>query len=79
MQSKDKRSPFKSKRVGIKKALWINEHLRREMHKRDFLKTQYCPLHIARLRSLAAIFLMLKNRKISVGRWNPFASLMLLL
>ena len=32
------------------------------------LKTQYCPLRIARLRSLAAIFLMLKNRKISVGR-----------
>ena len=32
------------------------------------LKTQYCPLLIARLRSLAAIFLMLKNRKISVGR-----------
>ena len=27
------------------------------------LKTQYCPLRIARLRSLAAIFLMLKNRK----------------
>ena len=28
-----------------------------------------------RLLSLAAIFLMLKNRKISVARWNPFASL----
>ena len=32
------------------------------------LKTQYFPLRIARLRSLAAIFLMLKNRKISVAR-----------
>ena len=27
----------------------------------QYLKTQYCPLRIARLRSLAAIFLMLKN------------------
>ena len=30
------------------------------------LKIQYCPLCIARLRSLAAIFLVLKYRKISV-------------
>ena len=31
-------APLKSKRVGNKKALWITDHLRREMHKRDFLK-----------------------------------------
>ena len=38
MQSIDKHAPLKSKRVGNKKALWITDHLRREMHKRDFLK-----------------------------------------
>ena len=38
MQSIDKYAPLKSKRVGNKKALWITDHLRREMHKRDFLK-----------------------------------------
>ena len=36
------------------------------------LKTQYCPLCIARLRSLAAIFLMLKNRKVSVRKLLQF-------
>ena len=38
MQSIDKHAPLKSKRVGNKKALWITDNLRREMHKRDFLK-----------------------------------------
>ena len=38
MQSIDKHAPLKSKRVGNKKASWITDHLRREMHKRDFLK-----------------------------------------
>ena len=33
----------------------------------SLLKTQYCPLCIARLRPSAAIFLMLKNLKVSVG------------
>ena len=39
MQSIDKHAPLKSKRFGNKKAfIWITDHLRREMHKRDFLK-----------------------------------------
>ena len=38
MQSIDKHTPLKSKRGGNKKALWITENLRREMHKQDFLK-----------------------------------------
>ena len=38
MQSIDKHSPLKSKRVGNKKALWITDNLRREMYKQDFLK-----------------------------------------
>ena len=38
MQSIDKHAPLKSKRVGNKKALWITDDLRREMHQRDFLK-----------------------------------------
>ena len=38
MQSIDKHAPLKSKRVGNERALWITDHLRREMHKRDFLK-----------------------------------------
>ena len=38
MQSVDKHAPLKSKRVGNKKALWITDHMRREMHKRDFSK-----------------------------------------
>ena len=38
MQSIDKHAPLRSKRVGNKKALWITDNLRREMHKRDFLK-----------------------------------------
>ena len=38
MQSIDKHAPLKSKRVGNKKALWITDHLRREMLKGDFLK-----------------------------------------
>ena len=33
MQSIDKHAPLKSKRVGNKKALWITDNLRREMHK----------------------------------------------
>ena len=38
MQSIDKHAPLKSKRVGNKKAIWITDNMRREMHKRDFLK-----------------------------------------
>ena len=38
MQSIDKYDPLIPKRVGNKKALRITDHLRREMHKRDFLK-----------------------------------------
>ena len=38
MQSTDKHAPLKSKRVGNKKALWITDRLRCEMHKRDFFK-----------------------------------------
>ena len=38
MQSIDKHAPLKSKRVDNKKALWITDDLRREMHKRNFLK-----------------------------------------
>ena len=38
MQSIDRHAPLKSKRVGNEKALWITNRLRREMHKRDFLK-----------------------------------------
>ena len=34
----DKHASLKSKRASDKKALWITEHLRREMHKRDFSK-----------------------------------------
>ena len=38
MQSIDKYAPPKSKRVGNKKALWITDNRRREIHKQDFLK-----------------------------------------
>ena len=39
MQSIDKYAPLRSKRVGNKKALWITDHLRREMHSQErFLK-----------------------------------------
>ena len=38
IQSIDKHAPLKSKRVGNKKALWITDRLRCEMHNRDFLK-----------------------------------------
>ena len=42
MQSIDKHPPLKSKRVGNRKALWITDNLRREMHKRDLLKKKLC-------------------------------------
>ena len=38
MKSIDKHAPLKSKRVSNKKALWITQRLRCEMHKRDFFK-----------------------------------------
>jgi len=38
MQSIDKYDPLIPKRDGNKKALRINDHLRREMHKIEFLK-----------------------------------------
>ena len=38
MQAIDKHAPVKTKRAGNKKSLWITDHLRREMHRRDFLK-----------------------------------------
>ena len=40
IQSIDKYDPLIPKRDGNKKALRINDHLRREMHKRDFLKKE---------------------------------------
>ena len=38
MQAIDKHAPLKTKRAGNKKSPWITDHLRREMHRRDFLK-----------------------------------------
>ena len=38
MQAIDKHAPLKTKRAGKKKSPWITDHLRHEMHRRDFLK-----------------------------------------
>ena len=38
MKAIDKHAPLKTKRAGNKKSPWITDHLRREMHRRDFLK-----------------------------------------
>ena len=38
MQAIDKHAPLKTKRAGNKKSPWITDHLRREMHRRDFFK-----------------------------------------
>ena len=38
MQAIDKYAPQKTKRAGNKKSPWITDHLRREMHRREFLK-----------------------------------------
>ena len=40
MQAIDKHAPLKTKRAGNKKSSWITDHLRHEMHGRDFLKTK---------------------------------------
>ena len=38
MQAIDKHAPLKTKWAGNKKSPWITDHLRHEMHRRDFLK-----------------------------------------
>ena len=40
MQAIDKHAPLKTKRAGKKKSPWIIDHLRHEMHRRDFLKNK---------------------------------------
>ena len=38
VQAIDKHALLKTKRAGNKKSPWITDHLRHEMHRRDFLK-----------------------------------------
>ena len=38
MQAIDKHAPLKTKRAGNKKSPWSTDHLRHEMHRRDFLR-----------------------------------------
>ena len=40
MQAIDKHAALKTKRAGNKKSPWITDHLRRELHRRYFLKKE---------------------------------------